>query len=73
MDSTNSAEFLTLGTAATRVGISRGTLRNRVRSGAVPAFRDPRDKRFVLVRAADVDRLRTPRPVAAIIEEAATG
>jgi len=37
----------------------------------VPTFRDLRDRRRVLVRVGDVDRLSTPRPVAAHHEEAA--
>ncbi len=59
---TTDPEFVPLGIAARRVGISRVTLRDRVRSGEVPAYVDPGDKRFTLVRVADVDRLRTPRP-----------
>ena len=71
MNSTGPTGFLTLSAAAAQVGISRNTMADRVRSGAVPAFRDPLDKRFTLVRVADLDRLRTPRPVAATLEEAA--
>ena len=61
-------EYVPVGTAAARLGISRVTMRDRVRSGAVPAFRAPRDGRFLLVRLDDVDRLSKPRPVAATRE-----
>jgi len=59
---TSDPEYVPLGIAARRVGISRVTLRDRVRSGEVPAYVDPRDRRFTLVKVADVDRLRQPRP-----------
>ena len=55
-------EFVPLGIAAARLGVSRVTMRDRVRTGEVPAFTDQRDRRFTLIRVADVDRLRTPRP-----------
>ena len=70
MNSTGPTGFLTLSAAAAQVGISRNTMADRVRAGEVPAYRDPRDKRFTLVRVADVDRLLTPRPVAATREDA---
>ena len=59
--------FLTLTEAAAQAGVSRNTMRDRIRSGAVPSFSDPRNKHFVLIRVADVERLRVPqpRPVAA--------
>jgi len=66
----NSPEFVTLGTAAAQAGISRTTMRDRVRSGELPAFADPRDRRRVLLRTADVARLSTPRPIATPHEEA---
>jgi len=67
---TSNPEFVPLGVAARRAGISRVTLRDRVLTGEVPVFRDARDRRYTLVRVVDVDRLSTPRPVAAPREEA---
>ncbi len=65
--------FVPVGTAAAMLGVSKLTLRRRVRADAVPTFTDPRDTRYVLVRVADVDRLRTPRPVAVPREGVAVG
>jgi len=63
--------FVTIGIAAAQAGISRTTLRDRVRSGMLPAFADPRDRRRVLLRTADVARLSTPHPITAPREEVA--
>ena len=71
MNSTGPTEFVTLSAAAAQVGVSRTTMRDRVRLGMLPAYRDPLDRRLVLLRAVDVERLRTPRPVAAPREEVA--
>ena len=59
--------------AAARVGIARQTLSGRVRLGEVPAYRDPLDKRLVLLRTTDVERLSTPQPRVSPLEAAATG
>ena len=70
MGGTNGGEFLTMTQAAAQAGVSRNTMRDRVRSGAVPSFSDPRNKHFVLIRVADVERLLTPRPRVVRPEEA---
>ena len=62
MDSTSPAGFLSLTKAAAQAGVSRNTMRDRVRSGAVPSFSDPRNKHFVLIRVADVEGMAIPRP-----------
>jgi len=67
----NNTGFVTLGIAAAQAGISRNTMRDRVRSGELPAFADPRDRRRVLLRTADVLAMATPRPLPAPREEVA--
>jgi len=64
MNGPNGGEFLNLTEAAARVGIARQTLSASVRLGAIPAYRDPLDRRLLLLRRSDLDGLRTPRPVA---------
>ena len=73
MDRTNGNEFLTLTAAANRVGLARQTLSGRVRLGLLPAFSDPRDRRFVLLKVSDLERMSEPQPrvVAAAGQEAA--
>jgi len=73
MDRTDTGDFLSLTEAAARSGTSRQTLSGRVRLGLLPAFSDPRDRRFVLLRASDVDSLSVPRPRAARPEGATAG
>lgn len=55
--------YLTFVQAAERLGISRGTLTRRVKSGELPTFKDGRNRRATLVRVEDVDRLRGVEPV----------
>ena len=55
--------FLSLSEAAKRVDVSRMSLRRRVNRGELDVFEDPLDGRKRLVRTADLDRLRQPRPV----------
>ena len=71
MNGTN-GDFMTLTAAATRVGVHRKTLGDRVRLGMLPSFSDPRDRRFVLVRVADVEGMNTPCPRVSPREEATT-
>ena len=75
MDGANGGEFLNLTMGAARVGITRKTLAGRVRAGLLPAFSDPRNQRYVLLRVADLEAMATPRPrpVAAALEEATVG
>jgi hypothetical protein len=56
-------EYLTLSEAAKRAGSSRIALRRRVVRGELEVFADPLDYRKKLVRAADIERLREPRPI----------
>jgi len=55
--------FVTMSEASRRVGSSRNSIRRRVNRGEIPVFADPLDDRRRLVRVADVDRLREPRPI----------
>ena len=75
MDSTGPAGYLTLTAAAERSGLARQTLSGRVKLGLLPAYSDPKDRRYVLLKVADLDGLNTPRPrpVAATRGEAAVG
>ena len=56
-------QFIGLLAAATDLGCAPQTLRKRVRSGDLPVFSNPLDRRCRLVRIADLDRLRQPRPI----------
>lgn len=56
-------EFITSHEAAKRLGVAPLTLRQRVRRGELPVFLDPLDSRRRLVRATDLESLRTIRPV----------
>jgi len=58
-------DYVAVSTAAEMLGISRLTMRRRVRADAVPTFADPRDQRYVLIKVADVEQLRVPRPLTA--------
>lgn len=54
-------EFLCLGDAARQMKTSRTLLFRRIRSGELPAFEDPLDRRRRLIRVADLESLRHPR------------
>jgi excisionase family DNA binding protein len=54
-------EFLTAGRAAKILGIDRKHLRELLARGEVPTYADPLDRRKVLVRRADLERLHQPR------------
>lgn len=60
-ESSGVGEYLTLGEACRLVGITRPTLRERIKSGVLVSYDDPRDKRRVLVSARDLRTLNTPR------------
>ncbi len=49
-------EWLLVGEAAKRLGLSPGTIRHRIDSGLLAGIRTPRGVR--LVRASDLERLR---------------
>jgi len=55
-------EFLCLGDAARLMKTNRTLLFRRIRSGDLPAFEDPRDRRRTLIRKSDLDLLWQVRP-----------
>lgn len=55
-------EFLCLGDAAQLVKTSRTLLFRRIRSGELPTFEDPLDKRRTLVRKSDLEPMQRVRP-----------
>ena len=57
-----SEEFIGSYEAAKRLGVAPLTLRQRIRRGELPIFEDPLDARQRLIRAADLEPLRTIRP-----------
>ena len=63
--------FVTLAEAAGRLGISGRSLRRRILAGELTAWTCPRDRRTKLVKADDVERLATPRPIAPAQQPAA--
>ena len=54
-------EYLNLTEARGYLGISKPTMWQLVKSGAITTFSDPTNKRVKLVRKDDLDRLRLPR------------
>jgi excisionase family DNA binding protein len=54
------AGYLTFAQACAALRVSKMTLQRRVRAGEVDVYEDPRDKRYRLVKAEDVERLRQP-------------
>jgi len=55
-------EFVAIAALRERAGVTRSTLRRRLKRRGVPVFLDPSDERARLVRRQDADRLLTPRP-----------
>lgn len=53
-------QYLTLAEAAAALEICVQTFQKRVRAGEIQPYRDNRDRRVVLYRADDVDRLKRP-------------
>lgn len=49
-------DYLPLGEAARRLGISEFTMRRRIAAGEIPVWTDPLDRR------RDLDRYKKPRP-----------
>ena len=47
-----------------RLGVSKPTLNRMVRAGKLATYADPRNGRVRLVKAADVERLTQPMPIA---------
>lgn len=57
-------EYFPLVEAAAYLGVSRAKLSRLIKEGAVPYTVSPLDKRFKLLKRADLDRLTAvPRPV----------
>lgn len=50
------------------LGISERALNAAVKEGRIPVFVSDRDRRFRMVRVADVERLTTIRPLAPVRE-----
>ena len=51
-------QLLTLGEAASYIGVSLKTMTGLVRDGTVKANKDPIDKRKKLVKKSEIDRLK---------------
>ncbi len=58
-------EFLPFTQAARQARVSTLTLRRRVADVGIQTFCDPLDRRLRLIRAVDLNDLRTPRPIEA--------
>lgn len=50
-------EYMTVGEARERLGVSKPKMAQLIRDGLLPAMESPLDKRVKLVRAADVEAL----------------
>jgi len=61
--STNN-EFLTLGEAARRIGLSGPAMRRRVHAGDLAVYSNPVDGRERLIRLADLAAYLEPKPTA---------
>lgn len=55
-------EYLSLKEAQEHLGTSRTVMWRLVRSGTLPTYSDPLDKRKKLVTREDVDKLKLPIP-----------
>lgn len=55
--------FVTLGQAASRLGISDFALRDRLARGELVAYENPLDRRSRLLRLEDLKEYATPRPI----------
>lgn len=56
-------EYLNVRSAARYLGVSPTTLYKLISSGKLPTFRSELNTHERLVRRADLDELKTPRPV----------
>ena len=57
---TGDLDLVPVNEAAQRLGISRVTLRRRLAEWGVPCYRSALDKRLLLIRDKDIDRLLRP-------------
>ncbi len=55
-------EYLNLVEATRYLGVSRMTLYKLIREGKLPTYRSELNRAVRLVKRADLDRLRLPRP-----------
>lgn len=53
-------EYLTLGEAAELIGVSRFTLWRRIREADIPTYKSPRDRRYRMVKRADLEKILIP-------------
>ncbi len=60
---TNLAQYVGKAEAAERAGLTARALTRRLSAGEVRLFRDPRDRRRVLIPVEDIDRLSAPTPL----------
>ena len=56
-------EYVTMREAQEILGVSNFTIWQMVRDGRLPAYRSEVDRRKKLIRRADLDALRPPRPL----------
>lgn len=57
-------QFVRVGEAAERTGLSERSIARRIGAGEISAFRDPRDRRHRLVAVSDLGRLTNVVPFA---------
>jgi hypothetical protein len=63
MSEGNSVEFVGVVEGARRAGVSIPLIGRLIAAGKLRAYVDPLDARRKLVKVADLDRLRKPRPL----------
>jgi excisionase family DNA binding protein len=66
-------EFLSLGQAARRLGVSEFALRRRIAGGEIPVYDNPRDRRSRLIAVSDLEAYATPRRLPPTGAKANTG
>lgn len=59
----STAEMVTCGEGARRVGVAPATLRKVIRRGELQTFRDPLNARVKLLKVTDLEGLRIPQPM----------
>lgn len=55
-------EFLSKTEACLELGICTVTLERRIRAGKLRAYQDNADRRKIVFRASDLEKLKRPRP-----------
>ena len=67
-------DLIRLKDAPSLMGVHEGLLTRRIRSGELVGLRDPKDRRHLLIRKADLEQLLTPgggRSTLAVADRAA--